>query len=90
MKMTGVDVIDVFGGAVSGAAYITNDVSGVNDLALCQINLVRAVLPQMGIVVISLFIKTPNTDAPAAVLIPAHHLYGAAFHRDYRSAGSGH
>ena len=50
MKMTGVDVIDVLGGAVSGAAYITSDIAGVNDLALCQINRVRAVLPQMGIV----------------------------------------
>ena len=67
MKMTGVDVIDVFGGAVSGAAYITNDVSGVNDLALCQINLVRAVLPQMGITS-TVPLSTAITGVPVAAI----------------------
>ena len=44
----------------------------------------------MGIVVVTLLVKTADADAPAAVLVPAHGFYIAGFHSHDRSASLSH
>ena len=71
MQMRLVDIVHILRGAVAGSAHITNHIPGLHDTPFLQIESVRKAFPQMGVIVIPLFVKAPDTDPPAAVLVPA-------------------
>lgn len=83
MEVDRVDVIGVFFGAISSVPHVANDVSGSDHASFFKIQGVREVLAQMGIVIIAFAVKAADTDAPAAVLIPAKRLHIARFNCDY-------
>ena len=56
MQMGLVDIVYIFFLAVSGAAHVSDHVSGLYDIPLLQSLGIRPVLPQVGRVVISLFL----------------------------------
>ena len=56
MQVRVVDIVCVFGAAVSGSPEIADDVACLYDAPLLERLVVGIVFPQMGIVVISLFV----------------------------------
>lgn len=82
MKVGLVDVVGVFGAAVSGAAQVADDVAGLDDTAFLEGLVVGVILSQVGVVVIALAVKAADAQPPAAVLVPADGFHVAGLHGD--------
>ena len=77
VKMDGLDVVGILFGAVAGVAHVADYIPGGDHAALLQLQSVGKVLPQMGVIVVTLSVKAADSDAPAAVLVPAQGLHVA-------------
>ena len=80
------NVVGVFRRTVSGAPEIADDVPGCDGAADFKVALVGIIFPEMGVIVIPLFVKAADTNAPAAVLVPAQGFDGSRLHGDDRRA----
>ena len=83
MQMCLINVIHILCSAVACMPHITDDIPRKNDRTFFQLRLVGKSLPQMRIIIVSLFVKAADTDPPAPVLVPAQRLDISGFHTDY-------
>ena len=79
VQMVRIDVIDIFRGTVSRPSQISDYVSRLYNRSFFQIFRIGDILPQVGVIVIPFSVKASDTDAPAAVLIPAQRLHVSGF-----------
>ena len=84
------DVVDVLGVGVAGAAHEADDLPGLHPVALLQPRGVGCILPQMRIVIIPFPVVGADANPPAAVLVPAQGLHGARLHGDDGRAEAAH
>ena len=75
MEMNLIDIIDIFRGAVAGMPHVSNDIPGRYNASFLESFRKRIILPQVRVVIITFFVKAPDSDAPAAILIPAKSLH---------------
>ena len=80
MEMGFINIVGVFCGAVAGAAQVTDNVHGLNNGTFLQVGLIRIIFPEVGVIVIPLLVKAPDTQPPAAVLIPADSFHSAGLY----------
>ena len=85
MQVGFINIICIFRSAVTGPSKISNDISGGDDAAFFKVCLIWVILAQMGIIIISFFIKASDSQTPASVLVPADGLHIAGFDRHNRS-----
>jgi len=81
VQMRRVDVVCVFLRAVAGVPEVSDDVAGAYHLAL-----IRAVLPQVGVIVVAQSVKAADANAPSAVLVPSHDFHDSGFDGNDRRA----
>jgi len=84
--MGGIDVVGVFCGAVAGASEISDYITGLHNAALLQGFVIGIIFSQMGIVIITFFVKASDSQSPSSVLIPADRLDLPGFHTDNGSS----
>ena len=84
------NIIGIFCAAVPSPSEITDDITSLDIAALLKCFVVRVIFPEMGIVIIPLFVKAADAKAPAAVLIPANGFHIAGFDSNYRCSDLPH
>ena len=77
MQVDGFNIIGIFLIRIAGAAHKADHIPRLDDLALIHILGKGRVLLQVGIIIVTLGIKGTDTDAPAAVAIPAEGFHDA-------------
>ena len=86
VQMGDLDIVYVFFVAVAGVTHVTNYISCGHNAAFLQFFVIGEILSQMCIIIVALFIKAADSDAPAAVTIPAKRLDIARFYgNDWRT-----
>lgn len=82
VEVNGFNIVHIFRLAVAGMAHVADHITGSDHAALFKIQSIRKILPQMGIVIIALAVKTADANTPASVLIPAQGFHIAGFDSD--------
>ena len=77
-----INVVYIFLRAVPGMPHVTDHFPGCHLAADLKISLIWVILAEMCVIIVSFFIVAADTNAPAAVLIPAKCLHGAALDCD--------
>ena len=82
VQVDGLNVIDILLAGIAGAAHEADHVACVHVLPLGKTRGVGRVFSQVGVIVVAQAVVRADADPPAAVLIPAQRLDGAALHGD--------
>ena len=90
MQMGDLDIVHIFLGAVSRMAHIPDHIPRGDHAAFLQPFRIGVILPQMGVIIVSLPVKTADSDAPSAVLIPSQCFYRAGFNTHNRCTHQAH
>lgn len=82
MQMYLINVIDIFRITITGMTHVADDVPGLYLAALLQPFGIGIVLAQVSVVIIAFLVEASDSDAPAAVAVPAQGFYVAGFYGD--------
>lgn len=82
MKMYSFNIIRILHSTIASVSHIANYISCRNNTPLLKLQGIWEVLAQMCIVIIAFSVKAANTDAPAAILVPAKGFYITGFYCD--------
>lgn len=77
VQVNRLDIVDVFLRAVPGMPHVTDHIARRYHAAFLEVFCVWIVLAQMRVIIIPPAIEASDTNAPAAVLIPAKRLHDA-------------
>lgn len=80
MKVHRLDIVHILLVAVSSMSHVADYIACSDIVTLLETFCVGSVLTKMRIVIIPLFVETADTDAPAAVTVPAERLHIARLH----------
>ena len=90
MQMHRLDVVDIFPVGIAGSAHEADDIPRLHGVPLGKPRGKGRILLKVGVIIVAAAVKAADSHPPAAVPVPAHGLYHAAFHRHDGRSQSAH